>query len=160
MPKKYAQLQQSLTFDELMRFLDDKFQAFPDHRLGNGIRYYLPDVLKGAFAMFSLKCPSLLDFKNQSVPEESNLRHIYRIEGDIPCDNQMRGILDHLDPSRLRPLLSDLFKLLSAAGIVGLYQDRQKRVIVSVDGVEHFCSTKIHCPSSNSQFGNHSSCKR
>ena len=147
MPKNYTQLQQALTFDHLMRFLDDKFQSFPDHRVGNGLRYHLPDVLKGAFAMFSLKSPSLLDFKNQSVPEESNLRNIYLIEGDIPSDNQMRGILDQLDPTLLRPLLSDLFFLLSETGIVGLYQDRQKRVIVSVDGVEHFCSTKIHCPS-------------
>jgi hypothetical protein len=58
MAKSYAQLQQSLTFDELMRFLDEQFQSFPDHRSGNGLRYELPDVLKGAFAMFSLKSPS------------------------------------------------------------------------------------------------------
>jgi hypothetical protein len=147
MAKSYAQLQQSLTFDELMRFLDEQFQSLPDHRSGNGLRYELPDVLKGAFAMFSLKSASLLDFKNQSVPEESNLRNLYRIEGEIPCDNQMRGILDQFDPSLLRPLFSDLFNLLSEAGIIREYQDRQKRVIVSVDGVEHFCSTKIHCPS-------------
>jgi len=147
MVKSYAQLQQSLTFDELMRFLDEKFKSFPDHRSGNAVSYELPNVLKGAFAMFSLKCPSLLEFKNQSVAEESNLGNIYRIEGEIPSDNQMRGILDQCDPRHLRPLFRDFFTLLSEAGIVREYQDRQKRVIVSVDGVEHFCSTTIHCPS-------------
>src|SRR6266511_1016511 len=147
MAKSYAQLQQSLTFDELMRFLDEQFQSLPDHRSGNGLRYELPDVLKGAFAMFSLKSASLLDFKNQSVPEESNLRNLYRIEGEIPCDNQMRGILDQFDPSLLRPLFSDLFNLLSEAGIIREYQDRQKRVIVSVVAVSLKKKTKIHCPS-------------
>src|SRR5437870_11846449 len=115
MAKSYAQLQQSLTFDELMRFLGEKFKSFPDHRSGNAVSYELPTVLKGAFALFSLKCASLLEFNNQSVPEESNLRNLYRIEGEIPCDNQMRGILDQVGPNLLRPLLSDLFDLLSKA---------------------------------------------
>lgn len=75
-----------------MRWLDTEFQNLPDHRASN-TGYSLADVLKSAFAMFSLKCPSLLDFKKQTVPEESNLHSIYRIAGEIPCDNQMRGIL-------------------------------------------------------------------
>src|SRR6266545_7942301 len=101
MAKQYTQLQQALTFDELMRFLDSQFKSFPDHRSGNAVRYPLADVLKSAFAMFSLKSPSLLDFKNQTVAEESNLRNLYRIKGAIPCANQMRGILDPLDPNCL-----------------------------------------------------------
>jgi hypothetical protein len=94
MAKNYEQLQQQQTFDELMRFLDSQFKSFPDHRAGNAVRYELADVMKSAFAMFSLKSPSLLDFKKQTIPEESNLRQIYRIEGAIPSDNQMRGMLD------------------------------------------------------------------
>jgi hypothetical protein len=66
MAKRYTQLQQALTFDELMRFLDEQFQLFPDHGSGNAVRYSLAEVLKCAFAMFSLKSPSLLDFKNQT----------------------------------------------------------------------------------------------
>ncbi len=100
MAKSYLQLQQDLHFDELMRWLDGEFQALSDHT-----RDALADVLKSAFAMFSLKAPSLPDFKKQSVPEASNLRSIYRINGAIPCDNQMRGILDPLDPVHWRPLL-------------------------------------------------------
>jgi hypothetical protein len=146
MPKNYAQLQQALTFDQLMRLLDEQFQSFPDPRSGNALRYQLPDVLKAAFAMFSLKSPSLLDFNNQSIAEEKNLRHIYRIQGAIPCDNQMRGILDTLDPDLLRPLLRACFDRLTQAGILRQYQYHQKRLLVSIDGVEHFSSTKVHCP--------------
>lgn len=97
MPKSYAQLQQSLTFDHLMKTLDERFQTIPGNRTGNAVRYQLPDILKAAFAMFSLKSPSLLDFKTQTTAEEKNLHNIYRIEGEIPCDNQMRGIFDPED---------------------------------------------------------------
>jgi hypothetical protein len=145
MAKNYEQLQQQQTFDELMRFLDSQFKSIPDHRAGNAVRYELADVVKSAFAMFSLKSPSLLDFKKQTIPEESNLRQIYRIDGAIPSDNQMRGMLDPLDPSLLRPLFRACFERLSQAGIIREYQDRQQRVIVSVDGVEHFSSTTVHC---------------
>src|SRR5512138_1546284 len=151
MAKNYEQLQQQQTFDELMRFLDSQFKSFPDHRAGNAVRYPLADVLKSAFAMFSLKSPSLLDFKKQTVAEEVNLRNLYRIAGATPCDNQMRGILDPLDPNDLRPLFAACFARLSRAGVVRQYQYRQQRVIVSIDGVQHFCSTKVHCPSSTTR---------
>jgi hypothetical protein len=102
-------------------------------------------VLKSAFAMFSLKSPSLLDFKEQAVAEEKNLHYIYRIEGEIPCDNQMRSMLDPLDPNLLRPLLGACFDRLSEAGIVREYEYWKQHVIVPVDGVEHFSSTKVYC---------------
>lgn len=144
MAKSYRQRQQNLTFDHLMHFLDDQFQTFPDHRATNA-RYALADVLKSAFAMFSLKSPSLLDFKKQTVPEENNLRSIYRINGAIPCDNQMRGILDPLDPTLLRPLFHACFLRLQQAGVIRDYHYWQHAVIVSIDGVEHFSSTQVHC---------------
>jgi hypothetical protein len=46
-----------------MCFLGAEFESIPDHRVGNATKYVLADVLKSAFAMFSLKSPSLLDFK-------------------------------------------------------------------------------------------------
>lgn len=146
MAKKHQQLQQQLTFDNQMKWIEREFEALPDHRASNS-RYPLADVLKSGFAMFSVKSPSLLDFKDQTEPERSNLRSIYRIGGAIPCDNQMRGILDPLDPSLLRPLFHASFLSLRRAGIIKEYQYWQQFVIVSVDGVEHFSSTKVHCPS-------------
>jgi hypothetical protein len=109
MAKSYLQLQQQLRFDPLMKFLSLEFESVPAHRTGNALKYGLADVLKSAFAMFSLKAPSLLDFKKQTVPEASNLRTLYQLQGAIPCDNQMRGILDPVQPTLLRPLLQKFF---------------------------------------------------
>lgn len=145
MRQTFQELQSKLKFDELMRFLDDSFHTFADHRAGNS-RYCLPSVLKAAFAMFSLKAPSLLDFKSQTLPEQNNLRSIYRITEAIPCDNQMRSILDPLDPALVRGVLASVFKHLCRAGVLNRYRYWQQYVIVSMDGVEHFSSTKVHCP--------------
>jgi Transposase DDE domain len=97
--------------------------------------------------MFSLKAPSLLDFKKQTEPERGNLRSIYRIRGAIPCDNQMRGILDQFDPRHLRPLFRACFQRLAEAGVISEYCYWPQHVLVSIDGVEHFSSTRVHCPS-------------
>ena len=145
MAKSYLKNQQQLTFDKMMGFLEGKFQSLPDHRASNA-QFQLAEVVKSGFAMFSLKCPSLLNFKDQTEADQSNLRSIYRIKGDIPCDNQMRGILDPVDASLLRPLFSACFQRLRQAGILRDYQYWYNYVIVSVDGVEHYSSTKVHCP--------------
>ena len=78
MRQSVQQLQAKLKFDELMILLEDRFELIADRRAGNS-RYKLASVLKSAFAMFSLKSASLLDFKRQTIPEQNNLRSIYRI---------------------------------------------------------------------------------
>lgn len=145
MRESYSQLQQKLKFDKCMKILDEGFQKIKDHRKSN-TSYPLSNVLKAAFAMFSLKAPSLLNFKKQSDPEANNLRHVYLLTGEIPCDTQMRATLDPVQPSLLRKLFRALFVPLKLAGVLRDYYYWGKCVIVSMDGVEHFCSTCIHCP--------------
>jgi hypothetical protein len=144
MRENNQQPQQNLKFDAMMQTLDGGFQKIPDQRAANA-KFSLADTLKAGFAIFSIKSPSLLDFKTQTVAEASNLRSIYLIEGDLPCDNQMRGILDPLDPGHLRPLFRSLFLPLKKAGVLKEYHYWGKHVLVSIDGVEHFCSEDIHC---------------
>ena len=89
------------------------------------------------------------------------MRSIYRIRGAIPCDNQMRGILDQFDPQHLRPLFRACFQRLAEAGVISEYWYWPQHVLVSIDGVEHFSSTRIHCPScltrrrSNGEISHH-----
>ena len=59
----------------------------------------LPDALMSAFAMFSLKDPSLLAFQERR--SDPNLKTLFGI-GQIPSDTQMREILDPVDPEHLR----------------------------------------------------------
>lgn len=143
MPRNYKTLQEKITFDALMEMLSEEFAQLSDHRRANS-SYGLADVLRSAFAMFSLKSPSLLSFKEQTKQEEKNLKAIYRLQA-IPSDTQMRATLDPLAPSPLRALFAKLFNKLSEAGVIKEYEHWKSQVIVSVDGVEHFSSTKVHC---------------
>jgi hypothetical protein len=87
----------------------------------------------------------LLSFREQTKQERKSLKAIYHLEA-IPSDTQMRATLDPLSPSLLRSLFAKLFSRLKETGIVKDYQYWHTTVIVSIDGVEHFSSRKIHCP--------------
>src|SRR5215475_15103405 len=116
MPLNYKRLQEKITFDELMETLSEEFARLPDHRRANS-SYELADVLRSAFAVFSLKSPSLLAFKELTRQEEKNLKAIYQIRS-IPSDTQMRTTLDPLSPAPLRTLFAKLFHKLSEAGVI------------------------------------------
>ena len=143
MPPNYKKLQEKITFDDLMETLSEEFEQLPDHRRANS-SYELADVLRSAFAMFSLKSPSLLAFKELTRQEEKNLKAIYRIQS-VPSDTQMRTTLDPFSPAPLRTLFAKLFHKLSEAGVIKEYEYWKGQLLISIDGVEHFCSTKVHC---------------
>ncbi len=119
MPKSYKKLQKLLTFDNLMSQLDRKFNEIFDARRSN-TTYSLADIFKSAFAMFSLKSPSLLSFQEQTRIERRNLKSIYRI-GKIPADTQMRAVLDQIAPESVRDLFPFLFNRLRDAGVIKQY---------------------------------------
>ena len=100
-----------LSADALFGLVRSGFATIPDHRHGE-TDISLTDALMSAFAMFSLKSPSLLAFDKERA--EGNLHTIYGIER-VPCDTQMREILDPVSPESLRPLFRASFGNSSAA---------------------------------------------
>ena len=85
-----------LSADALFGLLRNTFAQVPDHCSADaGIP--LRDALMSGFAMFSLKCPSLLDFDKRRA--EGNLHTIYGIEC-APCDSYLREMLDPVSPRR------------------------------------------------------------
>jgi hypothetical protein len=100
--------------------------------------------LMSAFAMFSLKDPSLLAFDARRG--EPNIAHLYGI-GQVPCDTQMREILDPLDPGQLRPAFSTVFRELQRGRALKPLVFWKDSYLVLIDGTGYFSSQKIHCPS-------------
>src|SRR3989449_3510923 len=97
-----------LSADALFNLVRSGFATIPDYRPSE-TDISLTDALMSAFAMFSLKSPSLLAFDKQRA--EGNLRTIYGI-ACVPCDTQMREILDPMSPELLRPLFKSVFRQL------------------------------------------------
>ena len=100
-----------LSADALFHLVRSGFASLPDHRLDD-TELSLTDALMSAFAMFSLKAPSLLAFDKERA--EGNLHTIYGI-ARVPCDTYMRAILDPVSPKVLRPLFMSLFRQLQRA---------------------------------------------
>ena len=132
------------SFDNLYRgVIAPLFSKIKDERSDN-YSYKLKDALKSGFAIYSLKSPSLFSFRKRSKAEQSNLTEIYRIE-KIPSDSGLRKILDKVSSKKIRKGFHELFKRIRKIGVLGNFRFWGKYNIVSVDGVEHFCSKKVSC---------------
>lgn len=143
MSTKRQELKKATSFDGLFKKLSDQLDGIEDHRASNAT-YGLGDTLRSAFAMFSLKYSSLLAFEKRSQEESKNMLNIYRIQ-KTPSDSQMRTILDEVDPEPLRQSFRDFFELLRRAKVVKNYEYLWGMPLLSIDGVAHFCSTKVCC---------------
>jgi hypothetical protein len=93
-----------LSADALFASLRKAFSTLCDHRAGTP-DIALSDALMSAFALFSLKSPSLLAFDKERA--EDNLHQIYGIQR-VPCDTSMREILDPVEPESLRPVFKQV----------------------------------------------------
>src|SRR5438094_784252 len=94
-----------LSADALLGLLRTGFADIADHRPGKP-DMALTDALMSAFAMFSLKAPSLLAFDQERT--EGNLETIDGIER-VPCDTHMREILGPVCPESLHAIFKRLF---------------------------------------------------
>ncbi len=133
-------LRRYLHFDALVPLVRRGFEQLPDPRRCPD--FSLPDTLMAGLALFSLKDPSVLAFQRRAV--DHNLRSVFGLQA-IPSDTQMRTILDEVEPDQLRPAFRDLFRQLQRGKVLEDYVFLQGCYLVALDGVEYFCSTKVHC---------------
>jgi len=107
----------------------------------------LTDALMSGLAVFSLKCPSLLQFdeKQKEATIRHNLGTLYGIS-EVPCDTQMRGILDPVNPVHIEPASIALHQAAAKVGLFKQYEYFDGRVLISIDGTGHFSSNAIECP--------------
>ena len=134
-----------LSADALFKRLRVGFDDVPDHRSTDSA-ISMGDALMSAFAMFSLKDPSLLAFDKRRHDPNDNFRAIYGIER-VPCDSQMRDILDPVDPAHLRPMYLDVFRCLQRGKALEAFAYLDDHYLVSLDGTGYFSSSKIKCAS-------------
>lgn len=136
-PRRY------LSADALISLLRKRFEAVPDGRREGSITYSMADALAGAFAMFSLKEPSLLMFQNRK--DQPAIEKLYQLD-KIPSDSTMREILDGIEIEQLNEGFADVFYELQRGGVLKQFVVGDGRFAIAIDGTEYFCSDTIHCP--------------
>ncbi len=132
-----------LSADALFGVVRSGFAAIPEYRLSD-TDIALTDALMAALALFSLKSPSLLAFDKHRV--EGNLGTIYAIDR-VPCDTQMREILDPVSPESVRPLFKSVFGQLQRGKALESMMFLDDYYLLALDGTEYFSSKTIHCAS-------------
>ena len=98
--------QASLSAGGLLKLLRTGFEGIEDHRVAELVKVSLTDTLMSAFAMFSLKDPSLLAFDkrrradgNPAIPATCNFP---------PCIQSRMGLRSHVETKCGRKSAQDL----------------------------------------------------
>jgi Transposase DDE domain len=132
-----------LSADALFNLVRSGLATIPDYRPSE-TDISLTDALMSAFAMFSLKSPSLLAFDKERA--EGNLHTIYGMER-VPCDTRRRAILDPVSPKVLRPVFTSVFRQLQRGKALEPMAFLDGHYLLALDGTEYFSSKTIHCAS-------------
>ena len=133
------------TLEYLIAGLREVCAGLPDRRKGPGGDVYpMADIGLSAFALFFMGSPSFL--AHQRALEEghgrSNCQTLFGMAA-IPTDAYIRLMLDGAPTAAFDPLF---FKTIETEGVLAPFQRLGGRVLIALDGTEHFCSRKIHCP--------------
>lgn len=132
-----------LNADYLVQTLRRRFEDVADSRRQKSTDFTMVDTLMAAFAMFSLKEPSLLSFEERE--DEQAINRLFGLSS-IPSDSTMREILDGIDIEPLNEAFADIFHELQRSGELKKWVFDRGHYLVAIDGTGYFCSTKISCP--------------
>jgi hypothetical protein len=145
--KDKIRMRKQLNADALFACIRQKFETIPEFRRGD-IDISIPDALMSAFAIFSLKDPSLLQFdrRRQNPAESQNLKNIYGLKV-IPSDTRMREIGDEIDPNKyITPVFKDVFRQLQRGKALEPMVFYKGCYLLNLDGTGFFSSKKISAP--------------
>jgi len=131
--------------DELIAELSRVCAGLPDKRKGPRCDgdYKMADIGLSAFSIFFMGSPSFLAHQRALAEGHgrSNCETLFGMSA-IPSDNYVRLMLDGAAAAAFDGLF---FKAIEAAGPLTPFQCLNGRVLIALDGTEHFCSRKIKC---------------
>jgi len=139
-------------FSTLLEFLEDAVTQFPDKRTGENTRYSMRDAALSAFSVFFTQSPSFLSHQElmQRKKGSNNAKSIFTIR-TIPSDNQIRTLLDPVEPSRLFSVYEKVFSLLERQGTIESYRGFNNNLLIALDGTWFHSSEKVFCRNCNSK---------
>jgi hypothetical protein len=137
---------EGLKISRMIKVLEQGCASFPDVRTGKNSVYELADVGMSAFSVFFTQSPSFLAHQRDMKLRKgrSNAENLFHLS-EIPSDNQIRNLLDAVDPENVQPIYRHIFLELERAGILERRRSFARQLLVAMDGTEYFSSKAIHC---------------
>lgn len=108
--------------------------------------YSMADIGLSAFSVFFMGSPSFLAHQRGLAEGHgrSNCQTLFGMSA-IPSDNYIRMMLDGADPAAFDQTFYVALATLREGGGLQPFQHLGGRLLVALDGSEHFASRKIHC---------------
>lgn len=125
-------------------------------RQGQNTTYAMADFGMAAFSAFFMQSPSFLAHQRHLAAGHgrSNCQTLFAMDR-IPCDNQIRGMLDPVEPRQFHPAFAAALAELEQSGAIDQLRVLNGHVLIALDGSEYYRSTELHCPNcSTRKHGN------
>ena len=136
-----------LNFDHLQAILRQHTAGLPDVRKPSpNTRYTVQNAALGAFGIFFMQAPSFLEYQRQLHQRQGhdNAQTLFGVE-PIPCDNQIRTLLDPIAPRYFHPVFFEVFAHLEQQHLLDSLRVLDHQLLVALDGTQYFSSQALHC---------------
>jgi len=144
---KEAAMPLPLSFEHLQAILRQHTAALPDFRNPSpNTRYTVQGAALGAFGIFFMQSPSFLEYQRQLKQRQGhdNAQTLFGVD-PIPCDNQVRQLLDPIAPRYFNPVFFEVFAHLEQEHLLDPFRVLDQQLLVSLDGTQYFSSKALHC---------------
>jgi hypothetical protein len=80
----------------------------------------------------------------QEREKRDNVQSLFDVKG-IPSDNQIRNIVDQIEPSSVNSVFNETLKVARLSGVIDEYRVLDGGVLLAIDGLWYFGSQKVFC---------------
>jgi hypothetical protein len=135
---------------QLIGFLDQELKELPDKRKGDNKKYTVKQALKAGFSAFFTQSPSFLEHQRLMKPKKGkdNAKSLFGLE-EIPCDNQIRNLLDPVPAKIVFGAFKSTYKWLETNRVIEKFKYLDNQILLALDGTEYYSSKNINCPHCN-----------
>lgn len=128
----------------------------PDKRKGHhNQKYEMEDAVRGAFSVFFTQSASFLAHQRDMARRQgqNNIASVFGASS-VPSDNHIRNLLDGVPADQFAPLYEWIWSELVSEEQLDDYRVLGGRLLVGIDGIRYFSSSRIHCEQcSRSEIG-------
>ena len=134
-------------FEKLVKKISEKFSQLQDSRKKSpNTTYGIKEAVLSAFSVFFMQYPSFHAHQRDGKRKkgQSNAQSLFG-EHQRPSDNQIRNLLDPLNPEQLDECFWWVYEELEAAKGLEPYKGIEGSQLCALDGVTYFSSQTISC---------------
>jgi hypothetical protein len=139
-------------FDETVNIIIQTMALLSDNRTGSNTQYSMQDAGLAAFSVFFMQSPSFLAAQQAMEKRKghSNSQSLFHVD-KIPTTNQIRNLLDSVEPKELFPIYDFILDVLRNQGVLDRFRSVNGTQLIAIDGTWYHCSEKIHCENCSTQ---------